>query len=133
MGLLSHSLNALSLTLTQGKEGGEDFSVLTLRNNKSFSCSYINEKPPSGIEASLSIIHAKRPIECVIDSIPKEGFTPLENAFFNITYSMSQQQFILHIKPKVMRRLTLFLLIGIIKKRFPFLWKTTLKPRCGKS
>lgn len=25
--LLSHSLNALSLTLTQGKEGGEDFSV----------------------------------------------------------------------------------------------------------
>ncbi|WP_120922078.1 DUF7494 domain-containing protein [Helicobacter pylori] len=106
--LLSHSLNALSLTLTQGKEEGEDFSVLTLRNDKAFSCSYVNEKPPSGIEASLSIIHAKRPIECVIDSIPKEGFTPLENAFFNITYSMRQQQFILHIKPKVMRRLTLF-------------------------
>ncbi|WP_442345980.1 DUF7494 domain-containing protein, partial [Helicobacter pylori] len=76
MGLLSHSLNALSLTLTQGKEGGEDFSVLTLRHNKAFSCFYTNEKPPSGIEASLSIIHAKRPIECVIDSIPKEGFTP---------------------------------------------------------
>ncbi len=82
MGLLSHSLNALSLTLTQGKEGGEDFSVLTLRHNKAFSCFYANEKPPSGIEASLSIIRAKRPIECVIDSIPKEGFTPLENAFF---------------------------------------------------
>ncbi|NHB00195.1 hypothetical protein EWZ70_07050 [Helicobacter pylori] len=54
MGLLSHSLNALSLTLTQGKEGGEDFSVLTLRHNKAFSCFYTNEKPPSGIEASLS-------------------------------------------------------------------------------
>ncbi|MGL2885718.1 tetratricopeptide repeat protein [Helicobacter pylori] len=119
MGLLSHSLNALSLTLTQGKEGGEDFSVLTLRNDKAFSCSYVNEKPPSGIEASLSIMHAKRPIECVIDSIPKEGFTPLENAFFNITYSMRQQQFILHIKPKVMRRLTLFSFDRDYKKAVP--------------
>lgn len=129
MGLLSHSLNALSLTLTQGKEGGEDFSVLTLRNNKSFSCSYINEKPPSGIEASLSIIHAKRPIECVIDSIPKEGFTPLENAFFNITYSMSQQQFILHIKPKVMRRLTLFSFDRDYKKAIPLFVENDAKAK----
>ncbi|WQV20692.1 tetratricopeptide repeat protein [Helicobacter pylori] len=129
MGLLSHSLNALSLTLTQGKEGGEDFSVLTLRNNKAFSCSYINEKPPSGIEASLSIIHAKRPIECVIDSIPKEGFTPLENAFFNITYSMRQQQFILHIKPKVMRRLTLFSFDRDYKKAIPLFVENDAKAR----
>ncbi|WQV48475.1 tetratricopeptide repeat protein [Helicobacter pylori] len=129
MGLLSHSLNALSLTLTQGKEGGEDFSVLTLRNNKSFSCSYINEKPPSGIEASLSIIHAKRPIECVIDSIPKEGFTPLENAFFNITYSMRQQQFILHIKPKVMRRLTLFSFDRDYKKAIPLFVENDAKAK----
>ncbi|MUU28437.1 tetratricopeptide repeat protein [Helicobacter pylori] len=129
MGLLSHSLNALSLTLTQGKEGGEDFSVLTLRNNKSFSCSYINEKPPSGIEASLSIIHAKRPIECMIDSIPKEGFTPLENAFFNITYSMRQQQFILHIKPKVMRRLTLFSFDRDYKKAIPLFVENDAKAK----
>ncbi|OOC17045.1 flagellar protein [Helicobacter pylori] len=129
MGLLSHSLNALSLTLTQGKEGGEDFSVLTLRNNKSFFCSYVNEKPPSGIEASLSIIHAKRPIECVIDSIPKEGFTPLENAFFNITYSMRQQQFILHIKPKVMRRLTLFSFDRDYKKAIPLFVENDAKAK----
>ncbi|WQT62093.1 tetratricopeptide repeat protein [Helicobacter pylori] len=129
MGLLSHSLNALSLTLTQGKEGGEDFSVLTLRHNKAFSCSYINEKPPSGIEASLSIIHAKRPIECVIDSIPKEGFTPLENAFFNITYSMLQQQFILHIKPKVMRRLTLFSFDRDYKKAIPLFVENDAKAK----
>ncbi|WP_368411946.1 tol-pal system YbgF family protein, partial [Helicobacter pylori] len=129
MGLLSHSLNALSLTLTQGKEGGEDFSVLTLRHNKAFSCFYTNEKPPSGIEASLSIIHAKRPIECVIDSIPKEGFTPLENAFFNITYSMRQQQFILHIKPKVMRRLTLFSFDRDYKKAIPLFVENDPKAR----
>ncbi|EJB60061.1 DUF7494 domain-containing protein [Helicobacter pylori] len=129
MGLLSHSLNALSLTLTQGKEGGEDFSVLTLRNDKAFSCSYANEKPPSGIEASLSIIHAKRPIECVIDSIPKEGFTPLENAFFNITYSMRQQQFILHIKPKVMRRLTLFSFDRDYKKAIPLFVENDAKAK----
>ncbi|EMH08242.1 tetratricopeptide repeat protein [Helicobacter pylori GAM246Ai] len=129
MGLLSHSLNALSLTLTQGKEGGEDFSVLTLRNDKSFSCSYVNEKPPSGIEASLSIMHAKRPIECVIDSIPKEGFTPLENAFFNITYSMRQQQFILHIKPKVMRRLTLFSFDRDYKKAIPLFVENDAKAK----
>ncbi|MGL2733070.1 tetratricopeptide repeat protein [Helicobacter pylori] len=129
MGLLSHSLNALSLTLTQGKEEGEDFSVLTLRHSKSFSCSYINEKPPSGIEASLSIIHAKRPIECVIDSIPKEGFTPLENAFFNITYSMRQQQFILHIKPKVMRRLTLFSFDRDYKKAIPLFVENDAKAK----
>ncbi|XNZ27605.1 tetratricopeptide repeat protein [Helicobacter pylori] len=129
MGLLSHSLNALSLTLTQGKEAGEDFSVLTLRHNKAFSCSYINEKPPSGIEASLSIIHAKRPIECVIDSIPKEGFTPLENAFFNITYSMHQQQFILHIKPKVMRRLTLFSFDRDYKKAIPLFVENDAKAK----
>ncbi|MGL2717030.1 tetratricopeptide repeat protein [Helicobacter pylori] len=129
MGLLSHSLNALSLTLTQGKEGGEDFSVLTLRHNKAFSCSYINEKPPSGIEASLSIMHAKRPIECVIDSIPKEGFTPLENAFFNITYSMRQQQFILHIKPKVMRRLTLFSFDRDYKKAIPLFVENDAKAK----
>ncbi|WQW24720.1 flagellar protein [Helicobacter pylori] len=129
MGLLSHSLNALSLTLTQGKEGGEDFSVLTLRNDKAFSCSYVNEKPPSGIEASLSIMHAKRPIECVIDSIPKEGFTPLENAFFNITYSMRQQQFILHIKPKVMRRLTLFSFDRDYKKAIPLFVENDAKAK----
>ncbi|WQT66542.1 tetratricopeptide repeat protein [Helicobacter pylori] len=129
MGLLSHSLNALSLTLTQGKEGGEDFSVLTLRNDKAFSCSYVNEKPPSGIEASLSIIHAKRPIECVIDSIPKEGFTPLENAFFHITYSMRQQQFILHIKPKVMRRLTLFSFDRDYKKAIPLFVENDAKAK----
>ncbi|WRA64882.1 tetratricopeptide repeat protein [Helicobacter pylori] len=129
MGLLSHSLNALSLTLTQGKEGGEDFSVLTLRNDKAFSCSYINEKPPSGIEASLSIIHTKRPIECVIDSIPKEGFTPLENAFFNITYSMRQQQFILHIKPKVMRRLTPFSFDRDYKKAIPLFVENDAKAK----
>ncbi len=127
--LLSHSLNALSLTLTQGKEGGEDFSVLTLRHNKAFSCSYVNEKPPSGIEASLSIMHAKRPIECVIDSIPKEGFTPLENAFFNITYSMHQQQFILHIKPKVMRRLTLFSFDRDYKKAIPLFVENDAKAK----
>ncbi|RKV24888.1 DUF7494 domain-containing protein [Helicobacter pylori] len=129
MGLLSHSLNALSLTLTQGKEEGEDFSVLTLRHNKAFSCSYVNEKPPSGIEASLSIMHAKRPIECVIDSIPKEGFTPLENAFFNITYSMRQQQFILHIKPKVMRRLTLFSFDRDYKKAIPLFVENDAKAK----
>ncbi|WQS32682.1 tetratricopeptide repeat protein [Helicobacter pylori] len=129
MSLLSHSLNALSLTLTQGKEGGEDFSVLTLRHNKAFSCFYTNEKPPSGIEASLSIIHAKRPIECVIDSIPKEGFTPLENAFFNITYSMRQQQFILHIKPKVMRRLTLFSFDRDYKKAIPLFVENDAKAK----
>ncbi|WRG59601.1 tetratricopeptide repeat protein [Helicobacter pylori] len=129
MGLLSHSLNALSLTLTQGKEGGEDFSVLTLRHNKAFSCFYTNEKPPSEIEASLSIIHAKRPIECVIDSIPKEGFTPLENAFFNITYSMRQQQFILHIKPKVMRRLTLFSFDRDYKKAIPLFVENDAKAK----
>ncbi|WP_025450776.1 tetratricopeptide repeat protein [Helicobacter pylori] len=129
MGLLSYSLNALSLTLTQGKEGGEDFSVLTLRNDKAFSCSYVNEKPPSGIEASLSIMHAKRPIECVIDSIPKEGFTPLENAFFNITYSMRQQQFILHIKPKVMRRLTLFSFDRDYKKAIPLFVENDAKAK----
>ncbi|NHB48365.1 flagellar protein [Helicobacter pylori] len=127
--LLSHSLNALSLTLTQGKEEGEDFSVLTLRHNKAFSCSYANEKPPSGIEASLSIMHAKRPIECVIDSIPKEGFTPLENAFFNITYSMHQQQFILHIKPKVMRRLTLFSFDRDYKKAIPLFVENDAKAK----
>ncbi len=55
----------------------------------------------------------------MIDSIPKEGFTPLENAFFNITYSMRQQQFILHIKPKVMRRLTLFSFDRDYKKAIP--------------
>ncbi|UKJ14050.1 tetratricopeptide repeat protein [Helicobacter pylori] len=129
VGLLSHSLNALSLTLTQGKEEGEDFSVLTLRNNKAFSCSYVNEKPPSGIEASLSIMHAKRPIECVIDSIPKEGFTPLENAFFNITYSMRQQQFILHIKPKVMRRFTLFSFDRDYKKAIPLFVENDAKAK----
>lgn len=129
VGLLSHSLNALSLTLTQGKEEGEDFSVLTLRHNKAFSCSYANEKPPSGIEASLSIMHAKRPIECVIDSIPKEGFTPLENAFFNITYSMRQQQFILHIKPKVMRRLTLFSFDRDYKKAIPLFVENDAKAK----
>ncbi|WP_120897378.1 DUF7494 domain-containing protein [Helicobacter pylori] len=127
--LLSHSLNALSLTLTQGKEGGEDFSVLTLRHNKAFSCFYANEKPPSGIEASLSIIRAKRPIECVIDSIPKEGFTPLENAFFHITYSMRQQQFILHIKPKVMRRLTLFSFDRDYKKAIPLFMENDPKAK----
>ncbi|AFI05127.1 DUF7494 domain-containing protein [Helicobacter cetorum] len=127
--LFTHSLNALSLTLTQGKEDGQDFSVLTLRHNKAFSCFYASDKSRDGIRASLVITHAKHPVECVIDSIPNEGFTPLENAFFNIAYSMQQGRFVLRIKPKVMRRLTLFSFARDYKNEVPLFQENDSKAK----
>ncbi|WP_104712388.1 DUF7494 domain-containing protein [Helicobacter cetorum] len=124
--LSAYSLEALSLTLTQGREEEQNFSVLTLRHSQPFSCAYNNEKPHSGITAPLKV---KRPIVCMIDSIPKEGFTPLENSFFSITYSISHGHFYLHIKPKALRRQSLFSFARDYKNEVPIFQENDSKAK----
>ncbi|WP_143000239.1 MULTISPECIES: tetratricopeptide repeat protein [unclassified Helicobacter] len=86
--------NALEISTTFGKEGGEDFSVLSLRNDSAFSCQEITD------------VYSKvLSIECEIARIPDRGFPGLENSFFRINYKMIDGHFWLYIYPKHKQKL----------------------------
>ncbi|WP_034550054.1 tetratricopeptide repeat protein [Helicobacter fennelliae] len=91
---LPHFVYALEISTTYGKEGGESFSVLTLKNDWEFACTDITDV----YENSLSI-------ECVIDRIPDRGFAGLENNFFSLSYKMIDGHFWLYIYPKYHQKL----------------------------
>ncbi|WP_233704451.1 DUF7494 domain-containing protein [Helicobacter cynogastricus] len=89
--LLCTPLFALTFSITQGKEEDQDFATLTLKNDSPFTCTQ-NPIPPTTIT-------------CVIHSIPKPGFTPMNTAFFNISYDIKNYVFYLYIKPKFQQQL----------------------------
>ena len=85
---------ALEISTTFGKEAGEDFSVLSLKNDIPFAC------------AEVLDVHDKvLSIECKISRIPDRGFPGLENSFFRLTYKMIDGDFWLYIYPKYSQKL----------------------------
>ncbi|PAF50150.1 hypothetical protein BKH43_05750 [Helicobacter sp. 13S00401-1] len=70
-------LGALEITLNYGKEKGEDFAVLNLKNNHEFTC-----KPNTNLKNQIDSI------SCYIQGIPQSGFNPAKGPFFNLSYNM---------------------------------------------
>lgn len=88
------SVSALEISTTFGKEAGEDFSVLTLRNDSAFTCSEVLDAYGKALS-----------IECKIARIPDRGFPGLENSFFRVTYKMIDGDFWLYVYPKYHQKL----------------------------
>ncbi|PAF47393.1 hypothetical protein BKH46_04505 [Helicobacter sp. 12S02634-8] len=86
--LISNLAYAFEITINYGKENSKNFSVLNLKHSKPFLC-------------QIRSMTAEKPmVECVIDAIPAEGFTPTKTIFFDFYYQMIDQKFHLYIKPK---------------------------------
>lgn len=87
-------ISALEISTTFGKEAGEDFSVLTLRNDSAFTCGEVLDAYGKAVS-----------IECKISRIPDRGFPGLENSFFRVSYKMIDGDFWLYIYPKHQQKL----------------------------
>ncbi|BEG57094.1 Paralysed flagella protein PlfA [Helicobacter sp. NHP21005] len=79
-------LHALNLSVTKGRERDANFATLTLTHEKPFACVY--ETYPA------------QEVICTINSTPKIGFMPFDTEFFEVSYTMQNFIFHLHIKPK---------------------------------
>ncbi|MDO7253718.1 tetratricopeptide repeat protein [Helicobacter cappadocius] len=86
---ISNSLFSFEIVINYGKQNSENFAVLNIKNDKPFPC--IQKSEHNG-EKTL--------IECTIDAIPKEGFTPTKTIFFDFYYQMIDGKFHLFIEPK---------------------------------
>lgn len=94
LGIMVASLGALEISTTFGKEAGQDFSVLSLRNDTPFACAEVLDAYGKAIS-----------IECKISRIPDRGFPGLENSFFRLAYKMIDGDFWLYIYPKHQQKL----------------------------
>lgn len=86
--MFSNVLFAFEIVVNYGKENSKSFAVLNIKNDKPFPC--IQKLNYNG-DTTL--------IECTIDAIPKEGFTPTKTVFFNFYYRMIDGKFHLYIEP----------------------------------
>lgn len=91
---LGQGAHALEISTTFGKEAGQDFSVLSLRNDTPFSCAEVLDAYGKALS-----------IECKISRIPDRGFPGLENSFFRLAYKMIDGDFWLYIYPKHQQKL----------------------------
>lgn len=107
-------LNALNMTITKGREKEQDFATLTLTHSTPFKCEQTKMPPQE--------------ITCIIDAIPKAGFTPVDTEFFSISYTMQERVFHLHIKPKFKEKL--FAIPYDYKRHIPI---QKLKPNMSKT
>ncbi|MCE3040518.1 tetratricopeptide repeat protein [Helicobacter anatolicus] len=83
------SLHALKIDISYGKEQGKPFSIITLTHNSPFKCkSILREEWRSSF------------VQCIIDSIPENGFLPFDTNFFDVSYQMIDKKFHLIIKEK---------------------------------
>ncbi|GMB90685.1 Paralysed flagella protein PlfA [Helicobacter ailurogastricus] len=79
-------LSALDLSVTNGREKNTNFATLTLTNDKPFACDFMK--------------YPQEEVICTINSTPKVGFMPFKTEFFEVSYTMKNFIFYLHIKPK---------------------------------
>ncbi|MDD2780792.1 flagellar protein [Sulfuricurvum sp.] len=86
---LCFPLFALELSVQSGKEGGEPFSVLHLRNASPFTCQPTNNE----------FGETKR-IDCHFSTPPKQNFSPINNTQLSVTSSKSAQGYTITILPK---------------------------------
>lgn len=82
-------LYALEISIQSGKEGGENFSVLHIRDDRSFLCT--SQKDEFG-ESKL--------IKCVFNSFPKTPLPPTNNPFFSINSGSASSGYFISIVPK---------------------------------
>lgn len=87
-------LGALELSVQSGKEKGETFSILHVRNSEPFKC-----------EASSDEFGEMKRIECSFNRSPKHTFTPINNAYLKITPSSSKNGYTIAITPTVRMKL----------------------------
>ncbi|PAF42321.1 hypothetical protein BKH45_04380 [Helicobacter sp. 11S03491-1] len=109
---------SLEIVVNYGKENSRDFAVLNIKNDKPFSC-LENFNHQGDVTA----------VECVIDAIPQEGFTPTKTMFFNFYYQMIDGKFHLYIKPN--KKQKLFFIPPNLKKNNTLIIKE--KPSTSKS
>lgn len=114
--LFSNALFAFEIVVNYGKENSNSFAVLNIKNDKPFACV---EKMNNNGDITL--------IECTIDAIPKEGFTPTKTIFFNFYYRMMDGKFHLYIEPN--QKATLFAIPDNIQDNTPI---TREKPSTSK-
>lgn len=81
-------LSALELTVQSGKESGEAFGILHIRNTEPFGCEATNDE-----------FYETRQIVCTFDHTPKRSFAPIKNAHFNIAPSLSKNGYSITITP----------------------------------
>lgn len=82
-------LFALDISIQSGKEEGENFSVLHLRDTVPFSCS-----------ASKDDFDEIKRIDCQFDKLPKQNFAPIHNEIFTVSSSYSPKGYQISITPK---------------------------------
>ncbi|PAF44291.1 flagellar protein [Helicobacter sp. 11S02596-1] len=100
---LANLAYSLEIAVNYGKENSKNFSVLNLKDSKPFLC---KEKPSHADNTHI--------IECIIDAIPQEGFSPTRTMFFDFYYRMIDGKFHLYIEPK--KKQKLFAIQGDLKK-----------------
>ncbi|AFV96557.1 MULTISPECIES: tetratricopeptide repeat protein [unclassified Sulfuricurvum] len=82
-------LLALELTLQSGKESGEKYSVLHLRESSPFTC-----------QATQDDFGETKRIDCRFPKSPKQKFPPIDNERFSVSAATSPQGYTLTILPK---------------------------------
>lgn len=81
-------LGALELSVQTGKEKGDSFSILHLRNSEPFRC-----------EASSDDFGEQKRIVCSFEHSPKRTFSPINNTYFTISPSSSKSGYAIAITP----------------------------------
>lgn len=85
---LCFPLSALELSIESGKEQGDPYSILHLRDAGSFSC-----------EASQDEFGETKRVNCTFPRAPERSFAPIHNTYLNITPSSSKSGYSITITP----------------------------------
>jgi tetratricopeptide (TPR) repeat protein len=82
-------LFGLELSIQSGKEAGEKYSILHLRNSSAFSCESTNNEFGDTIR-----------IDCRFPNAPKQSFSPIDNAHLHVSSSATAKGYVITILPK---------------------------------
>jgi len=87
-------LYALELSIQSGKEEGEKFSILHLRDISPFSCKATNDE-----------FGEARRIECYLPASLKQTFSPIDNTYLKVSAVSSSNGYIITVLPKAKMKL----------------------------
>lgn len=82
-------LFGLELSIQSGKEGGEKYSILHLRDSAPFSCQPTNNEFGDTTR-----------IECRFPNTPKQSFSPIDNTHLSVSASSTAKGYLITILPK---------------------------------
>lgn len=81
-------LSALDLTIQSGKEGGDPFSILHLRNAEPFRC-----------ESSKDDFETIKEVVCTFPRPPKHSFTPIHNLHYTVSSAETKNGYTITVTP----------------------------------